>query len=64
MEDLKEFAEEIASHALATGRQPREILQCMQDEGYIDFDDEATEVCLGYVSEMLDRADGQSGRKE
>mgnify|MGYP007100066006 CR=1 FL=1 len=50
--EIEQFAEEIYSHASATGRQPREIIQCMIDEGYVEMDDEAVEECVRLVEEM------------
>lgn len=48
-QDIEQFAGEIASHAMATGRRPREIIQCMIDEGYVEMDDEAIEECVRLV---------------
>lgn len=49
-QDIEQFAGEIASHAMATGRRPREIIQCMIDEGYVEMDDEAVEECIRLVA--------------
>jgi hypothetical protein len=46
MDEIEQFAEELAVHVMATGRDPREILQSMRDEGYIDCDDEGFEECI------------------
>ena len=50
MTDLEQFAEEIASHVMATGRKPREVIQCLIDEGYVEMDDEAVEECIRLVA--------------
>jgi len=44
--EVEQFSEELVSHARATGRKPREILQSMRDDGYIACDDEGFEECV------------------
>lgn len=55
MDEIEQFAEEVVSHAMATGRQPREILESMRDEGYIDCDNEAFEACVAMAESKLAR---------
>ena len=70
MTDLEQFAEEIASHVMATGRKPREVIQCLIDEGYVEMDDEAVEECIRlvallgfaeFVTKAIPNSEGESG---
>jgi hypothetical protein len=44
-EQMQEMADEVRAEAAKTGRDVREILEAMRDEGYIECSDDALERC-------------------
>ena len=44
-EQMEELADQVRAEAAKTGRDVREILEAMRDEGYIECSDDALERC-------------------
>lgn len=42
----EDLAIEVGQEAIKTGRAPREILEAMRDEGYLDADDEGMDLLV------------------
>lgn len=53
---LLEIAEMVRRECAATGRNPREVLQTLEDEGYIDFDEEGVNACLALLADEGQRS--------
>ena len=59
--ELQYFADEIRQEAKATGRNVREILDAMRDEGYIDCTDEYLEQCAKLAEAPLVPSEHRGG---
>lgn len=53
MTEIDNLANELVSEAINHGRDPREMLQAMRDEGYVDCDDEGFEACVALAMRKL-----------
>lgn len=58
-DQLDDVAEQVRAEHLKTGRDIREILEAMRDEGYIDCTDEALEQCAARARPEQPRGDSQ-----